>query len=77
MNYEGVLTKMQSEFQNPIQYFLIFKNDFIHMNQLIGASIKIDWMGEQCLSCGFHRDIFRQGFCKSCFLKNQLQENGF
>jgi hypothetical protein len=72
MNYEGVLTKMQSEFQNPIQYFLIFKNDFIHMNQLIGASIKIDWMGEQCLSCGFHRDIFRQGFCKSCFFEKPI-----
>jgi hypothetical protein len=25
MNYEGVLTKMQSEFQNPIQYFLFSK----------------------------------------------------
>ena len=67
MRYEGVLSKMQTEFQNPIQYYLVFETDFIHVNQLIGKNIAIEWKGEQCLSCGLHKEIFRQGFCKSCF----------
>ncbi|WP_295833387.1 DUF2797 domain-containing protein [uncultured Winogradskyella sp.] len=67
MVYKGVLTKMQTEFQDPIQYYLVFKNDFIHVNQLIGKNIAMTFVGEQCLSCGLNREIYRQGFCKSCF----------
>ncbi|MBT8375781.1 MAG: DUF2797 domain-containing protein [Bacteroidia bacterium] len=67
MQYQGVLTKMKSEFSDPIQYYLIFENDFIHMNQLLGKTVDIQLIGEQCLSCGLNKPIFRQGFCKSCF----------
>lgn len=67
MVYKGVFTKMQTEFQDPIQYYLVFKNDFIHVNQLIGKNIAMTFVGEQCLSCGLNREIYRQGFCKSCF----------
>ena len=67
MFYKGVLTKMQTEFQDPIQYYLVFKNDFIHVNQLIGKNIAMAFVGEQCLSCGLNIEIYRQGFCKSCF----------
>lgn len=67
MQYQGVLTKMKSEFLDPIQYYLIFENDFIHMNQLLSKPIEIEFIGEQCLSCGLNKPIFRQGFCKSCF----------
>lgn len=72
MVYQGVLTKMQTEFKSPIQYFLVFENDFIHMNQLIGKTIGLRYEGDQCLSCGLHKDIFRQGFCKSCFFEQPL-----
>lgn len=67
MLYTGVLTKMQTEFQNPIQYYLVFKNDFIHVNQLLNKIITMTYAGEECLSCGLHKEIYRQGFCKSCF----------
>ena len=67
MLYKGVLTKMQTEFLEPIQYYLVFENDFIHVNQLLSKTIKIDLVGEQCLSCGISRPIYRQGFCKNCF----------
>ncbi len=67
MIYTGVLTKMQTEFVEPIQYYLVFENDFIHMNQLLGKTIGIKLVGHQCLSCGLDKPIFRQGFCKSCF----------
>lgn len=67
MVYKGVLTKMQTEFQNPIQYYLVFENDFIHVNQLLDKAINLKYVGEECLSCGLERPIFRQGFCRSCF----------
>ncbi|MFP4847088.1 DUF2797 domain-containing protein [Winogradskyella sp. PE311] len=67
MVYHGVLTKMQTEFLDPIQYYLVFKNDFIHMNQLLGKTLSIKLVGHQCLSCGLDKEIYRQGFCKSCF----------
>ncbi|WP_299113606.1 DUF2797 domain-containing protein [uncultured Winogradskyella sp.] len=67
MVYTGVLTKMQTEFQDPIQYYLVFKNDFIHVNQLLNKSITMTYVGDECLNCGLSREIYRQGFCKSCF----------
>jgi hypothetical protein len=67
MLYTGVLTKMQTEFLEPIQYYLVFKNDFIHINQLLNKSIDIKLIGHQCLSCSLDRPIYRQGFCKTCF----------
>ena len=29
MQYQGVLTKMQTEYQNPVQYYLVFEDSFI------------------------------------------------
>ena len=72
MVYNGVLTKMQTEFLDPIQYYLVFKNDFIHVNQLLGKTISMKFVGEECLSCGLDRPIFRQGFCKSCFFEKPV-----
>ncbi len=67
MLYEGVLRKMQTEIGNPIQYFLVFDNDFLNVNQLLDKEIQIDFIKYQCLNCGRERPIYRQGFCKSCF----------
>jgi hypothetical protein len=72
MLYTGVLTKMQTEFLEPIQYYLVFENDFIHMNQVINKPIEIELVGHQCLSCGLDRPIYRQGFCKTCFFDKPL-----
>ncbi|MDM1367279.1 DUF2797 domain-containing protein [Myroides marinus] len=67
MLYEGVLNKMQTEFNTPIEYYLVFKNNFININQIIDRDIKIDFTGYECLNCGQHKKIFRQGFCYECF----------
>lgn len=72
MLYTGVLTKMQTEFLEPIQYYLVFENDFIHMNQLLNKPIEIKRVGHQCLSCRLDRPIYRQGFCKSCFFDKPI-----
>lgn len=69
MLYQGVLTKMETEYGNPIQYYLVFENDFLNMNQLLDKTIKISFVKHQCLSCGLDRPKYRQGFCKSCFFE--------
>ncbi len=70
MLYEGVLRKMQTELGNPIQYFLVFENDFINFNQALNKKLQLKFIKFQCLSCGNDRPIYRQGFCKSCFFES-------
>jgi hypothetical protein len=67
MTYQGVLRKMETEFSNPIQYYLVFDTDFINMNQLLNKPIKMEFVKFQCLNCGQDRPIYRQGFDKQCF----------
>lgn len=69
MNYQGVLTKMETEFSDPIQYYLVFENDFINMNQLLDKSLIIKFVKYQCLNCGLDLPIYRQGFCRNCFFE--------
>ena len=68
MQYEGVLTKMQTEIGNPIQYYLVFENSFLNVNQLLGKKLEINFQGYQCLNCKKKKKIFRQGFCYDCFM---------
>jgi len=70
MTYEGVLNKMQTQFETPIQYFLIFQDSFLNVNQLLNKSIEINFVGFQCLNCGKKKKIFRQGFCYDCFFSS-------
>jgi hypothetical protein len=67
MQYEGVLRKMQTEMGDPIQYYLVFENDYLNLNQVLDKELQIEFLRYQCLNCGEDRPIFRQGFCKSCF----------
>jgi len=69
MNYEGVLTKMQTENGSPIQYYLVFENDFLNVNQLLDKMISIQFVGYQCLNCKLSKKIYRQGFCYDCFFE--------
>jgi len=70
MKYQGVLRKMQTEFLNPIQYYLVFEDNFLNVNQLIGKDITILFKGYQCLNCGKPKKIFRQGYCYDCFMSS-------
>ena len=67
MTYEGVRNKMQTQFETPIQYFLIFQDSFLNVNQLLNKNIEINFVGYQCLNCEKKKKIFRQGFCYDCF----------
>ena len=67
MNYQGVLTKMKTELGTPIQYYLVFKDDFLNVNQLLDKKVKISFVGYQCLNCQKRKKIYRQGYCYDCF----------
>lgn len=69
MQYQGVLRKMQTEYTNPINYYLIMEEDFIQMNQLIGKRLHIEFVKYQCLACGENKKIYRQGYCYDDFYK--------
>ncbi|NJB70886.1 hypothetical protein GGR42_001348 [Saonia flava] len=69
MQYEGVLQKMQTEMGTPIQYYLVFENDFLNMNQVLDKKLELTFIKHQCLNCGLDKPIYRQGFCKSCFFE--------
>ncbi len=69
MQYQGVLTKMQTEIGSPIQYYLVFENDFLNVNQLLDKKMTISFVGYQCLNCKKEKKIYRQGFCYDCFFE--------
>lgn len=68
--FKGVLKKMITEIGSPIRYYLNLESDFLEMNQFLDQTVKINFLGTQCLSCHDSKPIFRQGFCKNCFFEN-------
>ena len=60
---------MQTENGTPIQYYLVFESDFLHMNQLLDKTLSINFLRYQCLNCGKEKKIYRQGFCYDCFFE--------
>lgn len=69
MQFHGVLKKMKTEFTNPIQYYLIFESDFLHVNQVLDQKISLHFRHFECLNCHQDKKIFRQGYCYDCFYK--------
>lgn len=67
MQYTGVLKKMNTELLDTVQYYLDMKTDFLNVNQLLNKKIEISFVTYECLQCGLEKEIYRQGFCKSCF----------
>ena len=72
MHFEGVVKKMVTEFAPEVNYFIEFKNIYIHLNQFLEKSLTIKCIGFCCLSCGTDAEIYRQGFCKRCFFESPL-----
>tara|TARA_B100000795_G_scaffold327_1_gene210 strand:+ start:5525 stop:6292 length:768 start_codon:yes stop_codon:yes gene_type:complete len=60
---------MKTEIGSPIQYYLVFENDFLNVNQLLDKKINISFLGYQCLHCKKKKKIYRQGFCYDCFFE--------
>lgn len=69
MQITGTLHKMKTEWATPVKYYQVFEDEFVALNQLIGQELSINFEGYECLSCGLHKKIFRQGFCFDCYQK--------
>ena len=69
MQYQGVLKKMMTSNDKTVQYFLDMETDFINMNQLLDKEITMSFVKYECLNCHLDKEIYRQGFCKSCFFE--------
>lgn len=65
----GNISKMAANLGEEINYYLNL-SETIHMNELIGKSIKLEWKGQiNCCSCGkITKKSFGQGFCYACFI---------
>lgn len=72
MQYEGVLKKMQTEIGSPIQYYMVFEDDFLNVNQILNKELRISFIKYQCLHCGLNHKIYRQGFCQTCFFETPV-----
>jgi len=76
MTFEGQLRKMITENGTPVHYYLNLKDDYLDINQQIGKKIRIYHDHNECLNCGLDKEIYRMGYCKSCFfLVPEANEN--
>ena len=64
-----ILEKLSTEHQDQVQYFINSGNGPVCLNNYIGATIKIDYLGKiVCTSCSkITKKSFGQGFCYTCF----------
>ncbi|HHM01474.1 MAG TPA: DUF2797 domain-containing protein [Caldithrix abyssi] len=69
MTYVDVLTKMETEYDVPVRYFLNMGSTRLDMNALVGHNLGLTFKGYRCLNCGSAKKIFRQGYCYDCFYK--------
>tara|TARA_R110001632_G_scaffold179993_5_gene300008 strand:+ start:7397 stop:8188 length:792 start_codon:yes stop_codon:yes gene_type:complete len=69
MQYQGVLKKMMTENTDIIQYYLEMGDDFVNVNQLLNSDVELKFVKYECMNCHLEKEIYRQGFCKSCFFE--------
>lgn len=65
----GALSKMRTELDETVQYFLPVGDQEVHLNPLIGQPIKLIYQGAiNCTHCGRKTNkSFNQGYCYPCF----------
>lgn len=65
----GALSKMRTELDETVQYFLPVGDQEVHLNPLIGQPIKLIYQGTiNCTHCGRKTNkSFNQGYCYPCF----------
>ncbi len=67
--HTGLLQKMQTKFDEPVEYILNISNKPVDMNMLIGTKLKFTFLNEIiCQGCGDKiNKSFAQGYCYPCF----------
>ncbi len=68
--FEGNILKMRTELAEKVQYKLPVGDELVLMNELLGKSIRLDFLNEiNCLGCGAStQKSFGQGYCYKCFI---------
>ena len=72
MSYQGIIRKMKSKLEEPVQYMLSIDKDSISMNNFIGKYILFKYENQiYCIGCGRKTNkSFAQGFCYPCFINS-------
>jgi hypothetical protein len=72
MMLQGNLSKMRTELNDQVQYYLSMGNEELHLNQLIGQPIQLHFSGKiNCIACGNTTSkSFAQGFCYKCMVNS-------
>jgi hypothetical protein len=75
VKYSGFLQGFTHHYENPVQYRLKLGEDEIPMNEWIGTSLHIAFLGKiECVHCGRSvKKTYNNGYCYPCFTK--LPEN--
>ena len=68
--FKGVLSKMRTELNQSLTYFLELGDDFLISDYLINKEIRLKFLEFSCLKCSSKEEIFRQGHCKKCFFES-------
>ena len=71
---QGGIRKMVTQIDDTVTYRLPIGDDLIHMNPLIGGTIKLQYLGEiRCVACGRKtRKSFSQGHCFPCMRQHSV-----
>ena len=79
MKYTALLTKMSSNYENPVKYYLKTENETLLINDYLDRSLKIEFTGEvYCISCGKKiKKTFGQGYSFHVFLLHLKPRNVF
>ena len=64
-----ILEKLSTEHQDQVQYFIHSEDGRVCLNNFIGSTISITYLGKIiCSSCSkITKKSFGQGFCYTCF----------
>ncbi|MBF2054912.1 MAG: DUF2797 domain-containing protein [Candidatus Sericytochromatia bacterium] len=65
---QGQISKMKTELQSPVQYYLAMGTQRLAMNPLIGRELLLAYTSEiHCIHCGrATKKSFAQGYCYPC-----------
>ena len=70
--YTGQISKLRTNFNNPIEYSLPIGDDIIPLNNLIGKQVTLNFNHEiRCIKCNAQiKKTFMQGYCYPCFISS-------
>ena len=59
---------MTTELTDTVEYYLVFEQDFLHVNQVLDRRLSINFLRYECMNCKKQKKVFRNGFCYQCHI---------